>query len=73
MRGRASIPLAASQSASTKMSELTHVKIKWITSPRTSCWVLRRGVSASSQMVLKRHCLPSCQPCLKNQHWILLC
>lgn len=54
-------------------SELTYVRIRWITSSRTSCWVLRRGVSASSQMLLKRHCLPSCQPCLKSQHWILLC
>lgn len=54
-------------------SELTYVKIRWTTSPRTSCWVLRRGVSASSQIVLRRHCLPSRQPCLKSQHWILLC
>lgn len=51
-----------------EMWELTYVKMRWITSPRTSCWVLRRGISASSQIVLKRHCLPSCQPCLKGQH-----
>jgi hypothetical protein len=49
-----------------EMSELTYVKIKWITSSRTSCWLLHRGVSASSQMVLSRHCLPSRQPYLKS-------
>lgn len=69
-----SIPgLGASQSANAETSKLTYVKIKWIISSRTSCSFLRRGVSASSQMVLKRHCLPSRQPYLKSQHWILLC
>lgn len=69
--GCTSIPLRRRVKArEPETSELTYVKIRWITSPRTSCWVLRRGVSASSQMLLKRHCLPSRQPCLKSQHWI---
>lgn len=61
---------SAGQRAYAETSELTYVKIKWIISSRTSScrWLLRRGVSASSQMVLRRHCLPSRQPCLKSQH-----
>lgn len=45
---------------------LTHVSSKWMISSTTSWPLLARGVSASSQIVLKRHSRPLLQPCLRD-------